>query len=76
MGGKLLNWDAENMKVKGMPDADKYIRESVRKGWEMQRYLIKYPVSFLRGNLFCMEGISSMSKCFSLKLHEKHFEIA
>ncbi len=35
LGGARLEWDAKNMRVKGMPEADKYIREEVRKGWEM-----------------------------------------
>ncbi|MDX2245593.1 MAG: Gfo/Idh/MocA family oxidoreductase [Bacteroidia bacterium] len=35
MGGKAIHWDAENMKAKGLPEADAIIRESVRKGWEM-----------------------------------------
>lgn len=35
LGGKKIYWDAENMKAKGMPEADKIIRESVRAGWEM-----------------------------------------
>ncbi len=35
LGGKKLDWDYDGMKVKGMPEADKFIREQVRKGWEM-----------------------------------------
>ncbi|MDO9554092.1 Gfo/Idh/MocA family protein [Rhodonellum sp.] len=35
LGGKRIEWDYENMKAKGMPEADQYIRESVRPGWEM-----------------------------------------
>ena len=35
MGGKMINWDAENMKATGMDEADRFIRESVREGWEM-----------------------------------------
>jgi len=35
MGGKKIHWDAENMKAKGLPEADQFIRESVREGWEM-----------------------------------------
>jgi predicted dehydrogenase len=35
MGGKLIEWDYENMKAKGLPEADQYIREDVRSGWEM-----------------------------------------
>ena len=35
LGGKKLEWDSENMKVKGMPEADPYLREPVRSGWEM-----------------------------------------
>ena len=35
LGGKKISWDAENMKAKGMPEADQYIREAERNGWEM-----------------------------------------
>lgn len=35
MGGQKIEWDAEQMKAKGLPDADQYIREPVREGWEM-----------------------------------------
>ena len=35
MGGKKIYWDAEQMKATGLPEADEYIREPVRKGWEM-----------------------------------------
>lgn len=35
LGGNKILWDSENMKVKGMPEADEYIQEPVRKGWEM-----------------------------------------
>jgi predicted dehydrogenase len=35
LGGIKINWDAENMKVKGHAEADEYIQEPVRKGWEM-----------------------------------------
>lgn len=35
LGGKKIYWDAENMKAKGLPAADAFIREPVRKGWEM-----------------------------------------
>ncbi len=35
LGGKKLNWDYENMKVKGLPEADAFIREPVREGWEL-----------------------------------------
>lgn len=35
MGGKKIYWDAQNMKAKGLPEADQFIRESVREGWEM-----------------------------------------
>lgn len=33
--GKKIFWDAENMKAKGLPEADVFIQEPVRKGWEM-----------------------------------------
>lgn len=32
--GKTIEWDAENMKVKGQPEMDAWIKEPVRKGWE------------------------------------------
>jgi predicted dehydrogenase len=32
--GKTIEWDAENMKVKGQPEFDQWIKEPVRKGWE------------------------------------------
>ena len=35
LGGKKLDWDYENMKVKGLPEADAFIREPVREGWEL-----------------------------------------
>jgi predicted dehydrogenase len=35
MGGAEIRWDAKNMKAKGLPEADKYIKESYRKGWEV-----------------------------------------
>ena len=35
MGGQPIYWNAEQMKAKGLPEADQYIRESVRQDWEM-----------------------------------------
>lgn len=35
LGGKKLDWDYENMKVRGLPEADEFIREPTRKGWEL-----------------------------------------
>jgi hypothetical protein len=35
LGGKKLDWDYDNMKVKGLPEADAFIREPVREGWEI-----------------------------------------
>ena len=35
LGGKKIYWDAKNMKATGLPEADEFIREPVRKGWEM-----------------------------------------
>lgn len=32
---KAIEWDAPNMKAKGLPQADAFIRESYRKGWEI-----------------------------------------
>ena len=34
LGGKKIYWDGANMKAKGMPEADVFIQEPVRKGWE------------------------------------------
>jgi hypothetical protein len=31
--GKTLEWDAENMKVKGQPELDRFIKEPTREGW-------------------------------------------
>jgi len=33
--GKPFEWDAENLKPKGAPEAERYIRETYRKGWEV-----------------------------------------
>ncbi len=33
--GKKLNWDAANMKARGLPEADPFIKEQYRKGWEI-----------------------------------------
>ena len=33
--GKAVEWDAENLKAKGNPDADQFIKGEVRKGWEV-----------------------------------------
>lgn len=35
LGGQKVIWDAKNMKAIGLPEADQFIREPVRKGWEM-----------------------------------------
>ena len=35
MGGQPIYWDAEQMKAKGLPEADKFIKEPVRQDWEM-----------------------------------------
>ncbi len=32
--GKTIEWDAENMKVKGQPELDAWIKEPTREGWE------------------------------------------
>jgi len=32
--GKTIEWDAKNMKVKGQPEFDAWIKEPARKGWE------------------------------------------
>lgn len=31
---RRIQWDSANMKVKGMPEADKFIKREYRKGWE------------------------------------------
>lgn len=35
LGGKVIDWDAENMIAKGIPEAEVLIKEPVRRGWEM-----------------------------------------
>ncbi len=35
LGGAMIDWDAENMKARGLPEAERFIEESVRGGWEM-----------------------------------------
>jgi len=32
--GKKLEWDAENLKAANAPEADKYVRNTYRKGWD------------------------------------------
>ena len=36
LGGKKINWDAQNMKAKGLPEADDVIHESYRSGWGLE----------------------------------------
>jgi predicted dehydrogenase len=33
--GKRIEWDSANMKAKGLPEADAFIRPKFRKGWEI-----------------------------------------
>jgi hypothetical protein len=33
--GKPIAWDAENLKVPGMPEADPIIRGTYRAGWQL-----------------------------------------
>jgi predicted dehydrogenase len=33
--GKKIAWDAPNMKARGLPEADGFIKEEYRKGWEI-----------------------------------------
>jgi predicted dehydrogenase len=33
--GKKLDWDAENLKATNAPEADRFIRKTYRKGWEI-----------------------------------------
>lgn len=35
LGGRIVYWDTKNMKATGLPEADIFIREPVREGWEM-----------------------------------------
>jgi hypothetical protein len=35
VGGKRLEWDAQNMKITNVPDANKYLVREYRKGWEL-----------------------------------------
>ena len=32
--GKKIDWDAKNMKARGCPEADQYIRRAYREGWD------------------------------------------
>jgi hypothetical protein len=34
--GKIIEWDSKNLKAKGAPEADQYIRRTYRKGWEVE----------------------------------------
>lgn len=36
LGGSKIFWDADNLKAKGLPEADNIIKEPVRAGWEMK----------------------------------------
>ena len=33
--GKRIEWDAKNMKAKGLPEADPFIRPTFREGWNL-----------------------------------------
>lgn len=33
--GRPIQWDSQNMKVKGVPEADALIKREYRKGWEI-----------------------------------------
>jgi hypothetical protein len=35
VGNKKLDWDWENMKAKGLPEADRYIQHQYRSGWSL-----------------------------------------
>lgn len=35
MGGAEIKWDPKNMKAKGLPEADQFIDEPVREGWQV-----------------------------------------
>ena len=34
--GQLLEWDAANLRFPNYPDAEKYLRRTYRKGWEVK----------------------------------------
>jgi predicted dehydrogenase len=34
--GKTIEWDSKNLKAKGTPEADPFIRRTYRKGWEVE----------------------------------------
>ncbi len=34
--GKKIMWDSANLKAVGLPDADRFVRRSYRKGWEVK----------------------------------------
>ena len=36
LGGKKIYWDSINMEATGIPEAEAFIREPVREGWEME----------------------------------------
>lgn len=36
--GKVLEWDAANMKFPNYPDAEKYLRRTYRKGWRIKGF--------------------------------------
>jgi hypothetical protein len=33
--GEKINWDAKNMKVTNVPEANKYVRREYRAGWSL-----------------------------------------
>ncbi len=35
LGGQKIYWDSDNLEAKGLPEANRFIREAVREGWEM-----------------------------------------
>jgi hypothetical protein len=37
--GKRIEWDGENMKATGAPEADALVRYEYRKGWEVEELL-------------------------------------
>lgn len=34
--GERIEWDSDNLKARGLPEADEFIREPVRAGWELE----------------------------------------
>jgi hypothetical protein len=35
MGGRRIEWDSQSQKAQGVPEAEAYIKETYRPGWEV-----------------------------------------